>query len=110
MEDYPGSMLSFASGSTTKIITAGGRPAADRSLTKFRSAGRAFTLWQSQFRTKKEYRFPSVAASPSFRRLAGIAGKLVSDVTTAGQSGCAVALWSMDLLPLDALRCRCGTL
>src|SRR6059036_149343 len=31
----------------------------------FRSAGRAFTLRQSQFRTKKEYSFPSLAARSS---------------------------------------------
>ena len=30
----------------------------------FRSAGRAFTLRQRQFRTKKEYRFAMLAASP----------------------------------------------
>jgi hypothetical protein len=70
--DYPGSMLSFASGSAIKIITAGVKAAADRSLAKRRSAGRAFTLRQSQFRTKKEYCFPSVAASPSSRTLAGL--------------------------------------
>ena len=35
----------------------------DRSLLKFRSAGRAFTLRQSQFRTKKEYCFPLGDAS-----------------------------------------------
>jgi hypothetical protein len=34
------------------------------SLPKFRSAGRAFTLRQSQFRTKKEYCFSLVAATP----------------------------------------------
>ena len=41
-------------------------PPLDRCLLKFRSAGRAFTLRQSQSRTKKEYCFASVAASPSF--------------------------------------------
>jgi hypothetical protein len=41
---------------------------------KFRSAGRAFTLRQSQFRTKEEYCFPLATASPSPRRLAGIKG------------------------------------
>ncbi len=46
-------------------------PPLDRCLLKFRSAGRAFTLRQSQSRTKKEYCFASVAASPSFRTLAG---------------------------------------
>src|SRR5260370_37010966 len=46
----------------------------DRSLLKFRSAGRAFTFRQSQFRTKKEYCFPMGDASPSLRTLAGIKG------------------------------------
>jgi hypothetical protein len=41
-------------------------PAADRSLLKSRSAGRPFTLRLSQFRTKKEYSFPSPNANPSF--------------------------------------------
>ena len=38
----------------------------------FRSAGRAFTLRQSQFRTKEEYSFPPLAARPSLRTLAGL--------------------------------------
>ncbi len=40
----------------------------------FRSAGRAFTLRQSQFRTKKEYTFASLAARASLRTLAGKCG------------------------------------
>src|SRR5260370_40431824 len=40
----------------------------------FRSTGRAFTLRQSQFRTKKEYTFASLAASASLRTLAGKCG------------------------------------
>ena len=72
--DHPGSMLSFGSGSAIKRITAGVKARRDRSLLKFRSAGRAFTLRQSQFRTKKEYCFPMGDASPSLRTLAGIKG------------------------------------
>jgi hypothetical protein len=49
-------------------------PADDRCLLKFRSAGQAFTLRQSQLRTKKEYCFPLGDASPSLRTLAGIKG------------------------------------
>jgi hypothetical protein len=57
--DHPGSMLSFVAGSAIKrIITAGVKARRDRSLLKFRSAGRAFTLRQSQFQTRKEYCFP----------------------------------------------------
>jgi hypothetical protein len=61
--DHPGSMLSFSSGSAIKRITAGVKARRDRTLLKFRSAGRAFTLRQSQFRTKKEYCFPLGDAS-----------------------------------------------
>jgi hypothetical protein len=60
----PKSMLFFASGSAIKRITAGVKARRDRSLLKFRSAGRAFTLRQSQFQTKKEYCFPLGNASP----------------------------------------------
>jgi hypothetical protein len=71
--DHPGSMLSFASGSAIKRITAGVKA---RRLTvpllKFRSTGRAFTLRQSQFRTKEEYCFAQASASPHLRTLAGI--------------------------------------
>jgi hypothetical protein len=57
--DHPGSMSSFVAGSAIKrIITAGVKARRDRSLLKFRSAGRAFTLRQSQFQTRKEYCFP----------------------------------------------------
>jgi hypothetical protein len=49
-------------------------PADDRRLLKFRSAGQAFTVRQSQLRTKKEYCFPLGDASPSLRTLAGIKG------------------------------------
>src|SRR5260370_35217339 len=63
--DYPGSMLFFASGSAIKRITAGVKARRDRSLVKFRSAGRAFTLRQSQSQTKKEYCFPSGNAIPT---------------------------------------------
>ena len=59
-----GSMLLFASGSAIKRITVGVKAHRDRSLLKFRSAGRAFTLRQSQFQTKKEYCFPLGNASP----------------------------------------------
>jgi hypothetical protein len=38
----------------------------------FRSAGRAFTLRLSQFRTKKEYSFEPLVARPSLRTLAGL--------------------------------------
>jgi hypothetical protein len=65
---HPGSTLSFASGSALKRITAGVKARRGRTLLKFRSAGRAFTLRQSQFRTKKEYSFPGLAASPSRSR------------------------------------------
>jgi hypothetical protein len=51
---HPGSVLFSVSGSAIKRITAGVKARRDRSLLKFRSAGRAFTLRQSQFRTKKE--------------------------------------------------------
>ena len=74
--DHPGSMLSFVSGSAINRITAGVKARRDRSLLKFRSAGRAFTLRQSQFRTKKEYFFPVEDASLSLRTLAGIKGLL----------------------------------
>jgi hypothetical protein len=40
-------------------------------LPKFRSAGRAFTLLQSQFRMKKEYCSAVAVASPS-KTLAGL--------------------------------------
>jgi hypothetical protein len=46
--------------------------AADRSLRKFRSAGRAFTLRQNLERKKKEYCFALAAASPTLGTLAGI--------------------------------------
>ena len=42
--DHPGTVLSFVSGSAIKRITAGVKARRDRSLLKFRSAGRAFTL------------------------------------------------------------------
>ena len=67
--DYPGSALSFASGSAMNRITAGlikGPP-----LTV---PCRAFALRQSQFRTKKEYCFALLTASPSLTTLAGIKG------------------------------------
>jgi len=61
--DHPGSTLSFVSGSAINRITAGVKARRDRSLLKFRSAGWAFTLQQSQFQTKKEYCFPPGDAS-----------------------------------------------
>jgi hypothetical protein len=48
-------------------------------LLKFRSVGRAFTLRQSQFRTKKEYCFAEADASPPLRTLAGIKRPLCQD-------------------------------
>jgi hypothetical protein len=39
---------------------------------RFRSAGRALTLRLNQFRTKKEYSFALLAASPSLSTLAGL--------------------------------------
>jgi hypothetical protein len=63
--DHPGSMLSFTSGSAIKKITAGVKARRDRSVLKFRSAGRAFTLRQNQFRTKKEYCLPTISSHPS---------------------------------------------
>ena len=70
--DYPGSMLSFASGSAIKRIT-GWRegPPLTVPLRKFRSASRAFTLRQSQFQTKTEYCFCVLTASAPLRTLAG---------------------------------------
>jgi hypothetical protein len=68
---HPGSALSSAAGSAIKRITAVVKAGADGSLRKFRSAGRAFTRQQSQFQTKKEYRFALLTASPSLRTLAG---------------------------------------
>ena len=47
-------------------------PPMNVTLLKFRSVGRAFTLRQSQFRTKKEYCFAEAGASPPLRTLAGI--------------------------------------
>jgi hypothetical protein len=49
-----------------------GGTATDRLPPKLRSGGPAFTLRQSQFRTKKEYCFALVAASSSITTLAGI--------------------------------------
>jgi hypothetical protein len=59
--------------------------ATDRLLPKLRSGGPAFTLRQSQFRTKKEYCFALVAASSSLTTLAGIkrlTGKIIKPVFT----------------------------
>src|SRR5260370_42705568 len=55
--DYPGSMLFFAAGSAIKRITAGVKARRDRSLLKFRSAGRAFTLRHSHFERRKNTAF-----------------------------------------------------
>ena len=86
--DHPGSVLSFASGSAIKRITAGVKAAADRSLRKFRSAGRAFTLRQSQFRTKKEYCFALAPASPSLGTLAGLKRQHVQAANLTGADNC----------------------
>jgi hypothetical protein len=51
-----------------------GGTATDRLLPKLRSGGPAFTLRQSQLRTKEEYCFALVAASSSITTLAGIKG------------------------------------
>jgi hypothetical protein len=72
--NHPGSMLSFASGSAIKRITAGVK-ARRRPFPVKASICRAFTLRQSQFRTKeKEYCFASVGAIPSPKTLAGLKG------------------------------------
>jgi hypothetical protein len=62
--DHPGSMLSFASGSAIKRITAGVKAAADRrcQVSIWRPA---FTLPVKSVRTKKEYCFcSSLGADP----------------------------------------------
>jgi hypothetical protein len=73
--------------------------------------GRAFTLRQSQFRTKKEYCFAEAGASPLLRTLAGIK-RLV---------GCLLVRWgfisryrvdgvaTLPLTPFGALTGRCPT-
>jgi hypothetical protein len=61
--DHPESALSSASGNAIKRITAGVKAAADRRCQSF-DLRPAFTLPANQFRTKKEYCFPAVAARP----------------------------------------------
>ena len=63
--DYPGSALSFASDSAMKRITAGLK------VPPLTVPCRGFALRQSQFRTKTEYCFCVLTASPLLRALAG---------------------------------------
>jgi hypothetical protein len=51
----------------------------------FRSAGRAFTLRQRQFRTKKEYSFTWLIVRPLLRTLAGL--KRLRDQIRTGLPG-----------------------
>jgi hypothetical protein len=63
--NYPGSGLSFASGSAITRITAGVKARRRPSPAKFRSAGRPSPSQQSQFQTKKEYCILILAARPT---------------------------------------------
>jgi hypothetical protein len=62
--------------------------------------GWAFTLRQSQFRTRKEYCFAEVAASPSTRTLAGIKGLATRDT----QNRTFLRLARDPLGPVNAIR------
>jgi hypothetical protein len=70
--DHPGSMLSFASGSAIKRITAGVKARRDRSLLKSRSAGRAFTLPVKSVSNEERILLSVGRRDPSLRTLAGI--------------------------------------
>src|ERR1051326_2197370 len=68
--NHPGSMLSFASGSAIKRITAGVKAAADRPCQSF-DLRPAFTLPVKSVSNEKRILLSDVGRDPSLRTLAG---------------------------------------
>src|SRR5262249_53782518 len=85
--NYPGSVLSFASGSEKKRITAGVEARRDRSPDKFRSAGLGLhPPGKVRFERKKEYSFAPASASWSHKngRLRSVSQPLSENTCTPG--------------------------
>jgi len=78
--NYPGSMLSWVSGSAIKRITAGVKPAADRRLLSFDLLAGPSPSRQSQFERKKNtaFRFFPRPLSQSIGRFFGVFRQLTT--------------------------------